>query len=1093
MAEQGTQLGNLSDVYKSLAERSGKEPPLQPSPTALQLLGFSFSVADSYVKLKATIVSPEPGQDSVPPIRLAAASLDLQFRYKNPQIQRLAMYTRFVLQAPNVPGYATMDLSLSYAASKWTLQGNAGNISGALLYSLFDQSCNNEMLELLKNISLDVNLAYNYDSAGKGSDFLVNGKLHLGPVLLKYDYEYKGKTAKPDEPIWTFAASLDIGGNNGTLVDVIAAICGKQATEFLPTWLTNIDVKPGEDKALTFLRIVKTGETLYFVLRLQLTDGSSVAFYRFSIGNKDPNVKKPPIVKTILSLTVSELPKVKNIPLIGELPQPFDELVFSWVSAGDGYDGLTRSDLTAISTQMREHDPVIWYKDNVKQDLVKPTDVLLPSGFHFIIVQAQKVTLDYAFGGKDKDKKPSTTALELHTTATTTSPIQKKIGPVTILGIGLGFDLNTNTLSLIIDGSLKLGPLDMTLLGFGVSFCFASKELTLKNILGVEIGFDLRGLSASFNQQPILLAGLFERLADGRSFQGAATVGFTPYLFQAVGYYGQAHDPNPTVFVDDDYTSFFTYCRLDGPLMSIFGFAELSGLSGGFGYNSTVAFPDTNNVLQFPFIAPQSEDDPSKALYNFLHGGWFSPKRDTYWIAAGVKVMAFEMLEVNTVVTVEFGSSLKFGLFGLATAEMPKRATKKFVKVQMGVAATVDFGAGTLKIDGQLTPVSFILDPSCHLIGGFAMYSWFDARDKNLDGDWVFTIGGYHKAFKTPSQYPVPPRLGISWSFDKNISITGEAYFAINSKVCMGGGRLKVTLSLGALDAYFDAYADFLINYKPFHFQAEGGICVGVHFSLDLWLVSINISVDIAAQLYLEGPPLHGRVHVDFYVFGFDVDFGSSEANNKTKLNLDQFYAICLQSDAQQPALIMGTDGRNENQDDLSSADNNLTPHIFSCTSGLVPSESVQTEPNNQAWRVRGAIFVFSISCKFALTNATIVTKSLDPNFQSPTHDVENKATDKVFSRPMGLFSPFSKSALTVTISLIVPPHALEDKVPLNPEWDRNTAILTSVPTALWGKCKPPSPFGFIPSRPLLPPILVPAQREFDIIFPLSRFSPFEL
>lgn len=90
----------------------------------------------------------------------------------------------------------------------------------------------------------------------------------------------------------------------------------------------------------------------------------------------------------------------------------------------------------------------------------------------------------------------------------------------------------------------------------------------------------------------------------------------------------------------------------------------------------------------------------------------------------------------------------------------------------------------------------------------------------------------------------------------------------------MGGGSWNVSLDAGPLHAYYCAHANFLINFQPFYFVASGGLAVGVEFTLDLWLISVHISVDISAQLYMEGPPVHGYVHVNFWVFGFDVKFG---------------------------------------------------------------------------------------------------------------------------------------------------------------------------------------------------------------------------
>lgn len=1065
------QLGDLGDIYSSLTKAEGSEKQLVNPPTSLQLLGLNFYINSQDMHFNAIVISPKAPEDSVPQIRLTSATLDVLFNYTKPgpKLKRLAFYSNFVLQPRNSDDYATLSAALEYAQSKWTLTGSAGQLSGGLLYSLFDSGCDDEMVELLKHIILDVNIVYNYDSSGKGSDFCVSGGLYLGPVTLDYQYNYKGKTGGQVEPVWTLTAALSVDEGNGSLVDIIAAICGTDTSNLLPSWLKKVTIKASADKTLTSLRVTDLGTSIFFVLRVKLTDGASIAFYRLSqkkMTRNNPSDDKPPVTKTALVLTVDSLPTVENIPLIGSLPQPFDELDFVWVSSNeDEPSGFTRSDIQNIEQGRANSDPVLRYQDNVKKDQQKDTDILLASGYHFIVVASQKVALDYVFGQKKGEKNPSSTQdMETGATSTATSPIDKTFGPVKLFGLGLGFDLKTNTLSIVIDGTLTVGPLALTLLGFGVSFSFDGKDL--RNLASIKPSFDLSGLAASFQQDPVLLQGLFERgvTADGDYFfQGAATVGITPYLFQAVGYYGKARDPKPATrslfAADEPFDTFFTYCQLNGPIMTIFGFAELTGLRGGFGYNSTIAFPNTQNLLSFPFITPPDESDPSKALFQFFQGGWFTAQRDSHWIAAGVKVLAFEMLEVQTILTVEFGASLKFGLFGFATAEMPKRVEKKFVRVQLGIAATVDFDAGVMKIDGQLTPTSFILDPSCHVTGGFAMYSWFDSRDPTLDGDWVFTVGGYHKSFKVPTQYPVPPRLAITWNFDESINITGESYFAINSKVCMGGGRLHLVMTVGPLYAYFDAYADFLINYKPFHFQADGGILVGVHFTLDLWLVTIQINVDLAARLYLQGPPVNGTVHIDFYVFGFDVDFGERQVVSQSQLSLEEFYQLVLQADNQPKASNFLTHERQVARDNEAEVDDDpdqaLCPHIFSCTSGLMPSNNTKSSPSDMIWSVRGAVFAFDISCKFALTGAEVITKSLDEHGTDAKHPVDNPASDTIYAKPMWISSAFFQSQLEVTIANDVPAveELGDDPKPLNPEWDSNTGILTSVPTALWGAC----------------------------------------
>lgn len=88
------------------------------------------------------------------------------------------------------------------------------------------------------------------------------------------------------------------------------------------------------------------------------------------------------------------------------------------------------------------------------------------------------------------------------------------------------------------------------------------------------------------------------------------------------------------------------------------------------------------------------------------------------------------MLNVQALIVFEWDPSMKLGLFGIASAVIPfsPDSSIKFAYVELAFAAAIDFDAGTIKVDGQLTPASFILNPNCHLTGGFALYSWFGGK-----------------------------------------------------------------------------------------------------------------------------------------------------------------------------------------------------------------------------------------------------------------------------------------------------------------------------------------------------------------------------
>lgn len=99
------------------------------------------------------------------------------------------------------------------------------------------------------------------------------------------------------------------------------------------------------------------------------------------------------------------------------------------------------------------------------------------------------------------------------------------------------------------------------------------------------------------------------------------------------------------------------------------------------------------------------------------------------------------------------------GLFGVTTCDVPSMASPvKLAHVELGIICTYDVNSGIFKIESQ-SPRSFVLAPQCHLTRALALYAWFksDLAANVKAGDWVLTIGGYHKAFHPPRQYLYPP------------------------------------------------------------------------------------------------------------------------------------------------------------------------------------------------------------------------------------------------------------------------------------------------------------------------------------------------
>lgn len=89
----------------------------------------------------------------------------------------------------------------------------------------------------------------------------------------------------------------------------------------------------------------------------------------------------------------------------------------------------------------------------------------------------------------------------------------------------------------------------------------------------------------------------------------------------------------------------------------------------------------------------------------------------------------------------------------------------KFLHLELGIAATVDYHTGPVKLETQFTPTAYIPSPSCHLTSGFAVYYWFPTANPlfshpELENDRVFTVGRFHWSFTRPTALPKPTASG---------------------------------------------------------------------------------------------------------------------------------------------------------------------------------------------------------------------------------------------------------------------------------------------------------------------------------------------
>jgi hypothetical protein len=449
--------------------------------------------------------------------------------------------------------------------------------------------------------------------------------------------------------------------------------------------------------------------------------------------------------------------------------------------------------------------------------------------------------------------------------------LQKTFGPVTFKKIGVSY--KDQILWFLLDGALSISGLTINLIG--MSFGSPLKTFAPK--------FNLHGLGIDYQKSPLEIGGSFllvEPPPKGVSFQydGDAVIKFEEFSLAAIGSYAQLTTGQPSMFI---------FAQIEAPFGGPPPFF-ITGLSAGFGYNRTIKIPAQDEVLSFPLLAlasSQSGDKPKPAdVLAILEGqkadsagkkkAWISPYVGEYWLAVGIEFTSFELVKSKALLIGKFGEELELALLGLSTLRLPQEGDTIYAKATLELEVLWKPAAGFFGLSAVLSPDSFVIDPNCHLTGGFAFYIWYSG-DKA--GQFVITLGGYHPQFHPLPYYPTEPRLGFNWPVSGVVTIKGEAYFALTPSCVMAGGGLEFLFHAGDLRAWFIAHADILISWKPFHYIAAIGVSIGASYRLFLLFTTVTLKIELGASLELQGPPMGGKAHVHWFVISFTVYFGHQD------------------------------------------------------------------------------------------------------------------------------------------------------------------------------------------------------------------------
>ncbi|HYH06099.1 MAG TPA: DUF6603 domain-containing protein [Thermoanaerobaculia bacterium] len=452
-------------------------------------------------------------------------------------------------------------------------------------------------------------------------------------------------------------------------------------------------------------------------------------------------------------------------------------------------------------------------------------------------------------------------------------PAQRFFGPLAVEK--LGFILDERGIGVQFNASLNVTGVLLEALG-------------LKMLVPVDEpfipSFGLDGLAVTFQTSVLTIGGGLVRVAnpDYMQFDGALVVQAKKFGISAFGSYATSEPP-----------SMFVFALLNVPLGGP-PFFFISGFSGGFGFNRDLLMPRLWEIPRFPLVAGAS---PSTNPFGFAPtlGDFLSVMDDympvsigQYWVGAGIEVTSFNLLKSQILLTLAFGNRLQVGILGLSTLSIPPDVREPVSRAQLALEAVFVPDDGVLSITAQLTPGSYVFAPECFLTGGFAFYLWF--APSPFAGDFVITLGGYNPYFTRPAHYPAVPLLGMNWFLAGSpLIFKGGAYIALTPRAIMAGGFLLGTWTTPGIKVSFSLTADFLISWKPFHYEITAGVSFNVYASLNLKLARVTLSVTVGAELHVWGPPFSGEAYINLSVISFTIAFGAAEDTVPPPIDWSEF------------------------------------------------------------------------------------------------------------------------------------------------------------------------------------------------------------
>ena len=280
----------------------------------------------------------------------------------------------------------TLALGVTYSSGVWVFTGSVQQLSFGELYQFFDADAQDSVMDILEDISITgLGVTYTHGPVQEGimtKKLVAGGTLRINPFYLDIIYTYRQQTdiaKKTSTSEWTLitragpvkrAEEGPVG-----LIDMLETFSGgeddSELFELLREipFLNEIEIQTtaggSEDSPVDF-RVSSSPKAIIMTFKVQVLIGSMVfsfIFVQYKYKKPVPERGQPippaPVgtpanprlkdLKRYIRLRIDKLPRLKKIPIVGDIVAPVDAIDYVYVQDLKTGTGFTANEVTEMN------------------------------------------------------------------------------------------------------------------------------------------------------------------------------------------------------------------------------------------------------------------------------------------------------------------------------------------------------------------------------------------------------------------------------------------------------------------------------------------------------------------------------------------------------------------------------------------------------------------------------------------------------------------------------------------------------------------------------------------------------------------------